>query len=314
MYELTGKRIFVAGHGGMVGSAIMRTLAPEDCTLVTVERDDLDLRNQARVNEWMATNKPDVVIIAAAKVGGIYANNTYPAEFLYDNLMIQSNVIHAAHQQNVEKLLFLGSSCVYPKDAPQPIKEEYLLGGALEPTNKSYAIAKIAGLIMCASYNVQHKRDFISLMPTNLYGPGDNYHPENAHVPAALLRRFHEAKINNSPVVHVWGSGQPLRDFMHVDDLARACVFALKHYNEMPFLNVGTGDEISIADFAALVSDVVGYKGAIEFDRTKPDGTMRKVMDISKIQNLGWAPNIGLRQGLEQTYEIYCSDVYTVAQ
>jgi GDP-L-fucose synthase len=307
-YDLKNKKVWVAGHNGMVGAAIQRRLANENCEILTASRNELDLTRQNDVENWIKKNKPDAIFLAAAKVGGIHANNTYPAEFLYNNLMIETNIIHAAYTNNVEKLLFLGSSCIFPKAAPQPMKEEYLLTGPLEPTNEWYAIAKIAGIKMCEAYRKQYGCDFISLMPTNLYGPGDNYHPENSHVPAAFLRRFHEAKLENKSEVTIWGTGTPLREFMHVDDLADACVFAMQNYSDYQFLNAGTGSEISIADFARTVAKVVGFEGKIINDLSKPDGTPRKLMDSSKLLNLGWKPRYNLEEGLEMTYKDFCEN------
>ena len=305
-YALKGKKIWVAGHNGMVGAAIVRRLADENCDVLIADRAAVDLTRQDQVEQWMATHKPDAIFLAAAKVGGIHANDTYPADFLYDNLMIESHIIHAAYRQKIEKLLFLGSSCIYPKDAPQPMKEEHLLSGPLEPTNEWYAVAKIAGIKLCQAYRRQHGCDFISLMPTNLYGPGDNYHPENSHVPAAFIRRFHEAKQSGAKEVMIWGTGAPLREFMHVDDLADACVFAMQNYSAEGFLNAGSGAETSIADFAKTVADVVGYEGAIKNDLDKPDGTARKLMDSSKLMALGWRARYTLKEGLEVTYADFC--------
>lgn len=302
-YDLTGKTIWVAGHNGMVGSAIVRRLEKEKCTVLTASRDDLDLTRQSGVESWIAQNKPDAIFLAAAKVGGIHANNTYPADFLHDNLVIETNIIHASYKNNVDKLLFLGSSCIYPKQAPQPMNEEHLLTGPLEPTNEWYAIAKIAGIKLCEAYRKQHGCDFISLMPTNLYGPGDNYHPENSHVPAAFIRRFHEAKESSASEVTIWGTGTPLREFMHVDDLADACVFAMQNYSDSSFLNAGTGQEISIQEFASTVAKIVGFEGEIKNDLDKPDGTPRKLMDSSKLLSLGWSPKYSLEEGLRMTYE-----------
>lgn len=302
VFDLHGKRVFVAGHRGMVGSAIVRRLAREDCTVLTVGRDELDLTDQKAVNAWIDCNKPDVVIIAAAKVGGINANNILPVDFLYSNLMIEANLIHAAHQIGTQKLLFLGSSCIYPRLAPQPMPEEALLTGPLEPTNEWYAIAKIAGIKLCQAYRRQYGRDFISAMPTNLYGPGDNFHPENGHVPAALMRRFHEAKQTETPQVDVWGTGTPLRDFLHVDDMADACVFLVKAYSSEEHVNVGSGEELTISTFAHAVKDVVGYQGDLIFDPSKPDGTPRKLMRLDRLHALGWHHQIALADGLAQTY------------
>jgi len=301
MYDLAGKRVFVAGHRGMVGGAIVRRLATEDCELLTADRAALDLKDQAAVRAWFARNKPEAVFLAAAHVGGILANDSFPADFLYDNLMIEANVIEAAHREGVEKLLFLGSSCIYPKFAPQPIPEDALLTGPLEPTNEWYAIAKIAGIKLCQAYRRQHGADFISAMPTNLYGPGDNFDLDSSHVIPALIRKAHEAKVNGRAMI-VWGSGTPKREFLHVDDCADACVFLLKRYSDEEHVNVGSGSDISIAELARLICDVVGYRGSITHDRTKPDGTPRKLMDTSKLEMLGWVPTIGLEEGVASVY------------
>ena len=287
----------------MVGSAVSRRLAVEDCEILTVDRSAVDLRNMAEVNSWMHSNQPDVVVLAAAKVGGIHANASYPVEFLQDNLMIQNSVISASHNANVERLLFLGSSCIYPKHSDQPITEDALLTGPLELTNEPYAIAKIAGIKLTQAYRKQYGRDWISAMPTNLYGPGDNYHPLNSHVLPALLRRFHEAKSLNQKSVTIWGSGSPMREFMHCDDLADALVYLLKHYSDDMHINVGTGDEVSIKKLAELISQVVGGEFDVEFDRTKPDGTPRKLMDNSRLISLGWEKSIDLENGIRSTYE-----------
>jgi GDP-L-fucose synthase len=302
IFELRGKRVYVAGHRGMVGSAIVRRLANEECQILATGRNEVDLRQPEQVDRWFAQARPHVVIAAAAKVGGIHANNSYPAEFIADNLAIALSLIRAAHEHGVEKLLFLGSSCIYPRLAPQPMTEDALLTGPLEPTNEWYAIAKIAGIKLCEAYRRQYGSDFISVMPTNLYGPGDNYHPENSHVPAALIRRFHEAKMDGLPTVTVWGTGRPRREFLAVDDLADACVFIVKRYSDLGFINVGTGDDLTISDFARQVAEVVGYKGEIVFDKSKPDGTPRKLLDISRLRALGWQPKISLREGLAQMY------------
>jgi GDP-L-fucose synthase len=301
-FDLKGKRVYVAGHGGMVGSAIARRLRSEECEILTVERAKLDLTRQEATERGLGVLKPDVVILAAAKVGGIAFNDKNPVDFLAENLAIELNVIRASYEVGVQKLLFLGSSCIYPKLAPQPMSEDLLLSGPLEPTNQWYAVAKIAGIKLVEAYRRQFSADFISVMPTNLYGPGDNYHPEHSHVPAALIRRFHEAKISGVPVVTVWGSGRPTREFLAVDDLADACVFVLKNYSGDEFLNVGTGQEITISDFALLVADIVGYKGEIEFDKSRPDGTPKKLLDISHLTRLGWRAKIGLRDGLATAY------------
>jgi GDP-L-fucose synthase len=302
LFDLKRKRVYVAGHRGMVGSAIVRRLRSEECEILTVDRTQLDLTRQDATERGLEALEPDVVVLAAAKVGGIAFNDTYPVDFLAENLAIELNVIRASYAVGVKKLLFLGSSCIYPKLAPQPMGENLLLTGPLEPTNQWYAVAKIAGLKLVEAYRRQLAADFISVMPTNLYGQGDNYHPEHSHVPAALIRRFHEAKISGTPVVKVWGSGRPKREFLAVDDLADACVFVLKNYSGDEFLNVGTGEEISISDFACLVANIVGYRGEIEFDRSRPDGTPRKLLDISHLAKLGWHAKIGLRDGLAMAY------------
>lgn len=299
--EQTAK-IYIAGHRGMVGSALERKLRREGYNnIVTRTSSELDLRNQQAVNDFFEKEKPAYVILAAAKVGGIQANNTYRAEFIYDNLMIEANIIHAAYLNKVTKLLFLGSSCIYPKMAPQPLKEEYLLSGYLEPTNQPYAIAKIAGIEMCDSYRAQYGCNFISAMPTNLYGTNDNYHPENSHVLPALIRRIVLAKKNNAPNVTIWGTGTPRREFLHVDDLADACYFLLQKYNEQGLVNIGCGTDVSIKELAELIVAEVSYEGQLVFDNTKPDGTPRKLMDISKINNLGWSAAISLQNGIKQT-------------
>ena len=311
------KKIFVAGHRGMVGSAICRQLQKQaDVELITRTRDELDLCNQSAVHEFMKSEKPDEVILAAAKVGGIHANNTYPAEFIYQNLQIQNNVIHAAHINDVQKLLFLGSSCIYPRQVQQPMREDALLTGVLEPTNEPYAIAKIAGIKMCESYNRQYGRDYRSVMPTNLYGPGDNYHPENSHVVPALIRRFHEAKINNQDEVVVWGSGTPKREFLFVDDMAKASLFVhdldskklIGKVNSMlSHINVGTGTDVTIKELAETIKEVVGFTGTLVFDRTKPDGTPRKLLDTALLKRLGFSNTISLKIGLEIAYENFTS-------
>ncbi|HAS40578.1 MAG TPA: GDP-fucose synthetase [Microscillaceae bacterium] len=297
-------KIYIAGHRGMVGSAILRKLQKEGFNnFVYSNSKDLDLRNQTAVADFFAKEKPEYVFLAAAKVGGIGANNTYRAEFLYDNLMIQSNVIHQSYVHGVKKLMFLGSSCIYPKMAPQPLKEDYLLTGSLEPTNEPYAVAKISGIKMCEEYRFQYDCNFISVMPTNLYGPNDNYDLKNSHVLPALLRKFHEAKENNAPSVEVWGTGSPLREFLHVDDLADACYFLMQHYNEKGFINIGTGTDVSIKELALIIKDVVGYEGELQFDVSKPDGTPRKLMDVDRLHKLGWKHTIELREGIERTYK-----------
>jgi len=295
-------KIYIAGHRGMVGSAIERKLNAEGYHhLIYRTSGELDLRKQQEVNDFFTSEKPDYVILAAAKVGGIHANNTYRAEFIYDNLMMEANIIHAAYLNKVKKLLFLGSSCIYPKNAPQPLKEEYLLSGYLESTNQPYAVAKIAGIEMCDSYRAQYGCNFISAMPTNLYGTNDNYHPENSHVLPALIRRIILAKENNDPVVTIWGTGKPRREFMHVDDLADACYFLLHNYNEAGLVNIGWGEDVSIKDLANIIATEVGYTGSLEFDTTKPDGTPRKLMDTTKLTSLGWRPYIKLKEGINRT-------------
>ncbi|MBL7799038.1 MAG: GDP-L-fucose synthase [Saprospiraceae bacterium] len=296
-------KIFVAGHTGMVGSAILRKLQAEGFDHFALRRSrELDLRSQAETDEFFRREKPDYVFLAAAKVGGILANNTYRAEFLYDNLMIEANVIHAAWRHGVQKLLFLGSSCIYPKLAPQPLREDYLLTGLLEPTNEPYAIAKIAGIKLCDAYRSQYGCNFISAMPTNLYGPNDNYHLENSHVLPALIRKFHEAKRNGLPFVTLWGTGSPLREFLHVDDLADACYFLMQHYDEPGLVNIGVGEDISILELARMVRQIVGYSGEIRHDLSKPDGTPRKLMDVEKMTSLGWQARIGLEEGIAAVY------------
>lgn len=308
LFELDGKSVFVAGHRGMVGSALMRRLAQEGVRELTAERAELDLRDQAAVNRWFADNRPQVVFVAGAKVGGIAANNTLRGQFIYDNLAIATNVIHAAYCSEVEKLMFLGSSCIYPRLATQPISEESLLTGVLEPTNEPYAIAKIAGIKMAEAYRSQYGVDFISVMPTNLYGPGDNYHPQHSHVVAALIRRFHEAKSARTPSVVVWGTGMPRREFLYVDDLADACVHLMKNYSGDTPINIGTGEDITIAEFAAEVAVVVGYGGKIEFDPVYPDGTPRKLLDVGRLSGLGWRSKTPLRAGLRLAYEAFLRD------
>lgn len=297
-------KIYVAGHRGLVGSAIVRSLCDKGYTnLILKTSQELDLRRQQAVEDFFAAERPEYVFMAAAKVGGINANNTYRAEFLYENLMIECNVIHSAYLFGVKKLLFLGSSCIYPKLCPQPMKEEHLLTGYLEPTNEPYAIAKIAGLKLCENYCRQYGVNFISAMPTNLYGPNDNFDLANSHVLPALLRKTHEAKINKAEAVEIWGTGSPLREFLYVDDLADALVFLMDHYNEIQFVNVGTGEEVSIKELALLIKAVIGYEGELKFDSSKPDGTPRKLLDTSKINAAGWQPKISLKQGLELTYQ-----------
>lgn len=296
-------RIYVAGHGGMVGSALVRGLAARGYkNLIVARRKDVDLTNQEQVNEFLAEQKPDFIFVAAAKVGGIHANNTYRAQFLYENLMIESNLIHGAHNAGLNRLLFLGSSCIYPRDCKQPIKEEYLLTGPLEITNEPYAIAKIVGIKLVENYNLQYGRHYTSVMPTNLYGPNDNYDLNNSHVLPALLRKAHDAKLNNDPKFSVWGTGNPRREFLHVNDLADACIFVMESGYHGPFLNVGWGSDISIKELAFLVKEIVGFDGDIQFDEHKPDGTPRKILDVSRLSELGWTAKIGLRDGIASTY------------
>lgn len=296
-------RIYIAGHRGMAGSAMLRNLQQRGYSnFITRTSSELDLRNQAAVAEFFAKEKPEYVFLAAAKVGGIHANNTYRGSFLYDNLMIQSNVIHSAYENGVKKLLFLGSTCIYPKLAPQPLKEEYLLTGALEQTNEPYAIAKIAGIKMCDAYRSQYGCNFVSVMPTNLYGPNDNYDLNNSHVLPALLRKFHDAKATNAPFVEMWGTGKPLREFLHVEDMADACVHVMLNWNEAGFLNIGTGTDISIGDLALLIKKIVGYTGEIRNDLSKPDGTPRKLTDVTKLHSLGWNHRISLEEGIQRVY------------
>ena len=302
-------RIYVAGHRGLVGSAICRRLDAEGFThLLTRRSDELDLTRQAEVEAFFQREKPDYVFLSAAKVGGILANNTYPADFIYKNIMIQSNIIHASYANGVRKLLFLGSSCIYPKFAPQPMKEEYLLTGELEPTNEPYAVAKIAGIKMCQAYNSQYKTNFISVMPTNLYGPGDNFDLETSHVLPALIRKFHEAKTGQSPSVTIWGTGTPKREFLYIDDLADACVFLMNNYDAAGIVNIGVGDDISINELARLVKRLMGYSGEIVYDSSKPDGTPRKLLDVSRLNSLGWKAKISLKEGIARTYEWYVKE------
>ncbi len=301
-YDLTGKRIWVAGHRGMVGSAVVRRLAAEDCEVITAGRDVVDLTDQAAVDAWMAATRPDAIVMAAAKVGGILANDSYPVDFLQENIILQSNIFRAAHANDVQRLLFLGSSCIYPKRAPQPISEDSLLTGPLEPTNEWYAIAKIAGIKAVQAYRRQYGRDWISAMPTNLYGPGDNYDLQTSHVLPALLRKFHEAKVAGAAEVVIWGSGTPLREFMHCDDLADALVFLLKTYSDEGHINVGSGEEVAIRELAEAIAKVVGYEANLVFDSTKPDGTPRKLMDSARLRRMGWRPRLDLQQGLRSTY------------
>jgi len=297
-------KIYVAGHRGMVGSAIVRKLKAEGYTnIAVVTSKECDLRNQAAVNVFFSKEKPEYVFMAAAKVGGIYANTVYRADFLYDNLMLEANVIHASFEHQVKKLLFLGSSCIYPKLAPQPLKEEYLLSGFLESTNEPYAIAKIAGIKLCEAYRDQHGCNFISAMPTNLYGPEDNYDLQKSHVFPAMIRKFHEAKVNGTASVEIWGTGTPKREFLYVDDLADACYFLMQQYNERQFVNVGTGEDISIGELANLVKEIIGFKGELRYDTSKPDGTPRKLMDVSKLRSMGWTYKTELREGIKLTYQ-----------
>jgi GDP-L-fucose synthase len=307
-FDLAGKRVWVAGHRGMVGQALVRRLAQEPCEVLTVDRATLDLTRQEPTFAWMAAERPDLVIVAAARVGGIAANDSYPAEFLYDNLAIAANVVEGARRAGTAKLVFLGSSCIYPKLAAQPIVEEALLTGALEPTNEWYAVAKIAGIKLCQAYRRQYGLDFVSAMPTNLYGPGDNYHLANSHVLPALLRKAHEAKLAGATQLAVWGSGTPRREFLHVDDLADAVVFLARHYSEDSHINVGSGSDVTIRELAEEVMRAVGFAGELAFDTSKPDGTPRKLMDSSRIAALGWAPRIGLAEGIAQTYRSFLAE------
>lgn len=307
-FELAGKTVFVAGHRGMVGAALVRRLAEENVELLTVSRSEVDLRDQAAVDKWFAAKRPQAVFLSAAKVGGIVANNTLRAEFLYDNLAIATNVIHAAHVNGCEKLMFFGSSCIYPKLAAQPLREESMLTGPLEPTNEPYAIAKIAGIKMIEAYRSQYGSNFISVMPTNLYGRGDNYHPEYSHVVAALICRFHEAKISGAKNVEVWGTGTPRREFLFVDDLADACIHLMKTYSSGELVNIGTGEDITIAEFARVVAAIVGYSGEISYDTSRPDGTPRKLLDVSRLAKLGWRAKTSLVDGLKLAYQAYLSE------
>ena len=307
-FDLAGRRVWVAGHRGMAGSAIVRRLASENCEIVTAARSELDLLRQADVDAWMGDKKIDVVFVAAAKVGGIMANATRPAEFLYENLVIETNVIHAAWRTGVKKLLFLGSSCIYPRQAQQPMREESLLTGALEPTNEWYAIAKIAGIKLCQAFRRQYGCDFVSVMPTNLYGPGDRYDLEGGHVAAALIMKIHAARIANSATVELWGSGQPKREFLFTEDLADACVFVMKNYSDELFLNVGTGQELTILELAQTIAKVIGWQGAFTFNTSKPDGMPRKVMDVSRLHSLGWTAKTDFVSGMKQAYEWYLAN------
>lgn len=313
-FELKGKSVYVAGHRGMVGAALLRRLAMEDVELLTVKRSELDLRDQAAVFGWFAKKRPQVVFLAAAKVGGIAANNALRAEFIYDNVIIAANAIHAAHTNGTEKLMFLGSSCIYPRLAPQPLRENSMLTGPLEPTNEPYAIAKIAGIKMVEAYRSQYGSDFINVMPTNLYGPGDNYHPEHSHVVAALIRRFHEAKLAGISNVVVWGTGTPRREFLYVDDMADACIHLMKTYSSDELINIGTGEDITIAEFAGVVAAVVGYTGEISFDPSRPDGTPRKLLDVSRLAELGWRARTSLKDGIRLAYRAYLSESKQAAE
>jgi len=311
-FSLADKTVWVSGHRGMVGQALLRRLKREDCTVLTVGRDQVDLRRQDQVEGWMAANRPDAVFVAAATVGGIHANNTRPADFLYDNLVIEANIIHGAYQTGVGKLLFLGSSCIYPREAAQPMAEDCLLTGPLEPTNEWYAIAKIAGIKLCQAYRRQHGCDFISAMPTNLYGPGDNYDLLQGHVAAALIAKIHRAKTEGAPVVELWGSGTPLREFLFVDDLADALVFLMEGYSDEPHINVGTGIEVTIQGLAELIARVAGFEGGFSFDRGKPDGTMRKVMKVDRLAAMGWTAPTALEDGFRHAYAWYVANLDVV--
>ncbi|OOO31647.1 GDP-L-fucose synthase [Rhizobium sophoriradicis] len=302
MSDLSNKKIWVAGHRGMVGSALVRRLHSENCTVVTATRQELDLKRQDEVERFVQTNKPDAIILAAAKVGGILANDTFAADFLYDNLIIEANIFEAAHRNGVDRLLFLGSSCIYPKFAPQPISEDALLTGPLEPTNEWYAVAKIAGIKLAEAYRKQHGRDYISAMPTNLYGPGDNFDLQSSHVLPALIRKAHVAKVTEAPEITIWGTGTPRREFLHVDDCADALVFLLRNYSDAQHVNVGSGEDIEIVELARLVCDVVGYEGTIAHDLSKPDGTPRKLMSTDKLKSMGWKPRISLEDGIRAVY------------
>ena len=303
LFDIRGKRIFVAGHRGLAGSAIVRRLASENCEVLTADRSALDLADQRATENWLERSRPDAIFLAAGLVGGIHANNTCPADFIVNNLAIALNVIRGAHIVGVKKLLALGSSCIYPKYVEQPMREEMLLTGPLEPTNEWYAIAKIAAIKLCEAYRRQHGDDFVSVMPTNMYGPNDNYHPLNSHVPAALIRRFHEAKSTNTPVVTVWGSGKPRREFIAADDAADACVFVMKYYSDTGFLNVGTGTDVTIDEFARLAAKTVGYHGKIEYDTSRPDGPPQKLMNVFKLKKIGWSSKISLSEGLALAYK-----------
>lgn len=312
MLSMMGKRIWVAGHRGMVGSAIVRRLAREDCAVLTATRQEVDLADQASTRAWIKANRPDMVFVAAARVGGILANSTFPADFLYDNLIVASNVIEASHRIGVEKLMFLGSSCIYPKLAEQPIREESLLAGPLEPTNEWYAIAKIAGIKLCQAYRHQHGDDYISAMPTNLYGAGDNFDLNSSHVLPALIRKAHEAKVSGADNITIWGTGSPMREFLHAEDCADACVHLMKTYSGSQHVNVGSGEDLTILELTRLVCDVVGFKGEILRDATKPDGVPRKLMSVDKLLSMGWRPSITLREGIESTYRWFTMNVASV--
>lgn len=308
-FSLRGKRIWVAGHRGMAGSAIVRRLAREECEVITASRAELDLRSQYDVNAWIADKRVDAIFLAAARVGGILANSTHPAEFLYDNMIIAANVIEAARQHQVSKLLFLGSSCIYPRFAPQPMREEMLLTGALEPTNEWYAIAKIAGMKMCEAYRRQYGCDFVSVMPTNLYGPGDRYDADGGHVVAALIMKIHAAKLANAPTAEIWGTGKPLREFLYSEDLADGCVFVMKYYSGDLFLNIGTGKEMTVLELAEAIARIIGWQGEFTFDQSKPDGTPRKVMDVSRLAALGWKAQTDFETGMRDTYRSYIENI-----
>ena len=308
-YDLAGKRVWVAGHRGLVGSNLVRRLERENCEVLTVGRDDVDLRRQAELERWMERAKPDAIFLAAATVGGILANDSRPAEFLYDNLVIESNVIEAARQTGIGKLLFLGSSCIYPRLAPQPMREDALLTGPLEPSNQWYAIAKISGIMLCAAYRRQYGLDYVSAMPTNLYGPGDNFDLNSSHVIPALMAKAHAAKVKDDPELVVWGTGTPRREFLHVEDLADALVFVMEHYSTEEHINVGTGSEVTIAELAELIARITGFAGKLRFDTSKPDGTPRKLLDSSRLLDLGWQPRVSLEDGLRQTYQWYVRHV-----
>jgi GDP-L-fucose synthase len=307
-FDLAGKRIFVAGHNGMAGSAIVRRLRQDAYNVVVAQRSELDLTRQDQTERYLSSIRPDVVIMAAGRVGGIFANDKYPANFLAENLAMALNCIQLSHLVGVQKLLFLGSSCIYPKFAKQPMSEDLLLTGELEPTNEWYAVAKIAGIKLCEAYRKQYGCDFISVMPTNLYGPGDNYHPQHSHVVAALIRRFHEAKISNASTTAVWGTGRPRREFLYVDDFADACLFVLKNYSGSQFLNIGFGEDVTIAEFAHAVAEVVGFRGNIEYDTSRPDGTPRKLLDVSRLAAMGWKAKVPLREGLAKAYADFLSN------